>query len=86
MPRVLAIAERDVAVAERPAYLGTLAPRRAAAAAAGAHFWVFEAVDAPGRVVEFTEGPSDAAVRSALGLAPGATPAAALWRELAGEP
>lgn len=80
MPRVLSMTERRVGPAEREAYLATLVDRRAVAAAANAHFWVFEHADDGGRFVEFTEAASDGAIVAAHGPdAPGA-----LWREVQG--
>ncbi len=80
MSRVLSMAERRVDATEREAYLATLTTRRAAAAAAQAHFWVFEHADDGGRFVEFTEAASDGAIVAARGHdAP-----VALWREVQG--
>jgi hypothetical protein len=79
MARVLAMAERIVAPDGRDQYLGTLAERRAAAAAVGVHFWVFEAADAPGRYVEFAEAPTAEAIRLMAG------PSIALWHQVGGD-
>jgi hypothetical protein len=77
---VLAFEERDVADGERERYLAALAARRAAARAAGAHFWVFERAGAPGRFVEFTEAGSEDALRAAGG----GVPPGSLWHEVGG--
>lgn len=53
--RVLQMAERTVAEAERTAYLASLAARRRAHVAAGVQFWVFEHEAVRGRFVEFAE-------------------------------
>ncbi len=80
MSRVLSMAERHVDGAAREEYLATLALRRATAAAARAHFWVFEHASDRGRVLEFTEAASDDAIASAQGHnAP-----ELLWREVQG--
>ena len=80
MARVLAMQERVVAPAERGAYLASLGRRRARAAVAPAHFWVFEHATESGRFVEFTEAASDEAIAAAqeVGQTPG------LWREVQG--
>jgi len=80
MARVLAMQERVVAPAERGAYLADLDRRRAHAASAPAHFWVFEHAIDSGRFVEFTEAASEHAIAAAheLGQTPG------LWREVQG--
>lgn len=80
MPRLLAIGEQRVALAERDAYLASLAERRANAAAAGLNFWVFEHLTEPGRFIEFTEGADAEAIRRR----PGADPALPLWQEVQG--
>lgn len=80
MTRVLSMAERRVVGAAREDYLVTLASRRAAAAAARAHFWVFEHASDHGRFLEFTEAATDDAIASAQGHnAP-----ELLWREVQG--
>lgn len=79
-PRVLAIAEHRVAPEGRDAFLAAVAMRRLAAAAAGAHVWIFEHLDEPGRFVEFTEAANAANVAVVHG---GKLPAP-LWREVQG--
>lgn len=49
------MAERTVSAAERATYLASLDARRAACAAHGVHFWVFEHEDTAGHFVEFAE-------------------------------
>lgn len=80
MSRVLTLAERIVDDATRAGYLAALDTRRASAASLGANFWVFEHASESGRFIEFTEGGSEAAVRSATGL----DAALPLWREVQG--
>ncbi len=80
MSRMLSMAERQVAVAERKAYLAALPGRRAAAAAVHANFWVFEHATEHGRYVEFTEAASE----DALVAAHGHNAPAARWREVQG--
>ena len=80
MGRVLSMTERRVDGAAREEYLATLASRRATAAAAPAHFWVFEHASDRGRFVEFTEAASEDAIASVQGHdAP-----ESLWREVQG--
>jgi len=80
MGRVLSMAERRVDGAAREEYLATLASRRAAAATAQAHFWVFEHASDRGRFVEFTEAASD----DAIALSRGHDAPESLWREVQG--
>ena len=80
MPRLLAVGEQHVALAERDSYLASLAERRASAAAAGLNFWVFEHATEPGRFIEFTEGADAEAIRRRHG----ADPTLPLWQEVQG--
>lgn len=80
MARVLTMCERQVSTTERAAYLESLTLRRAAAAAAHVHFWVFEHSDEPGRFVEFTEA---GAVDDIAAAHDGELPAP-VWREVQG--
>ncbi len=80
MARMLTIVERRVATAERDAYLAALEPRRRAAAAINAHFWIFEHADEVGHFVEFTEGADANAIAS---VHDGELPAP-VWREVQG--
>ena len=77
MARVLAMVERRVAPEGRDGYLGALPERRRAAAEVGVHFWVFEAGDAPGRFVEFTEAATEEAIRLLV-----ADATVAMWRQV----
>lgn len=80
MSRLLAMVECRVAPSDRQHYLASLDARTKAAAAFGAHFWVFEHDAESGRFVEFTEAGSASAIRAASG----STPPADLWREVKG--
>jgi hypothetical protein len=51
----------------------------------GANFWVFEHVEEHGRFVEFTEGESEASVRTVNAGPDHETASLALWREVRGE-
>ncbi len=78
--RVLAVRERQVPAGERGPYLAAIPERSARAAAARAHFWVFEHHTESGRFLEFTEGVSAEAVAALLDGAPPDS----LWREIQG--
>ncbi|MCA0376477.1 MAG: hypothetical protein LCH84_12555 [Gemmatimonadetes bacterium] len=67
MARVLHMQERRVSAEERPAYRAGLDARRAQAAAAQAHFWVFEHAADEARVLEFTEAASADVLRMLVG-------------------
>ena len=78
--RVLAMVERRVSATDRAAFLDAHAARRLAARAVGAHVWMFEHLDEPGRFIEFTEAAAASDVASVHG---GELPAP-LWREVQG--
>ncbi len=80
MMRLLSMAERRIDSADRATYLAALGPRRASAASAQAHFWVFEHATEDGRFVEFTEAASANAISEACGH----TAPDSLWREVQG--
>lgn len=96
MSRCLVMAERVVTQADRASYLESLAVRRESAAAASAHFWVFEDVKKPGRFLEFIEAGSEDALARAIEAAVDHTSRASVtpplpctasqvvWKELAG--
>ena len=85
MPRLLTFAETRVDAAARAEYLARVAARRVTAASVGANFWVFEHVEEHGRFVEFTEGESEASVRTVNAGPDHETASLALWREVRGE-
>ena len=69
MARTLSMQERRISMAERADYLAALSARSHSAAAAQAHFWVFEHAGEPGRFLEFTEAADAAVLAQLLGKA-----------------
>ena len=67
MPRCLVMSERVVTESDRASYLESLAARRESAAAASAHFWIFEDADLRGRFLEFVEAASRDAILAVIG-------------------
>ncbi|HYW30759.1 MAG TPA: hypothetical protein VE869_04565 [Gemmatimonas sp.] len=84
MPRLLAFGVRRIDADARSVYLADVRRRQAAAAAAGAHFWVFEHDSKSGRFVEFMEAASEAALRDFMAGAGYEGASLALWREVQG--
>jgi hypothetical protein len=70
MPRALSLEQVTIPHAARGEFARKLAERREHFAQANCRFWVFEAVDAPGEIVEFVEGDDADTVRSGLASAP----------------
>jgi len=80
MARTLSIVECRIRDDERADYLAALPARAARAAAASAHFWVFEHASERGRFVEFTEAGDAQRLAELVGNdAP-----ADFWREVRG--
>jgi hypothetical protein len=57
MPRLLTIVPAEVAAVMVPRYLDTISRLADRLERRGQHLWVFESSSAPGRFVEFAEGP-----------------------------
>ncbi|MEO7522005.1 MAG: hypothetical protein ABIW79_09330 [Gemmatimonas sp.] len=85
MARLLAVTEHRVEGAVRAEYLVAVGERQRAAETSGVHFWIFEHTDERGRFIEFVEGASESAVRSAAGSVHSSEPSLSLWREVQGE-
>lgn len=86
MPRLLVMSERVVHRLERAGYLSALAARREIAAAASAHFWVFEQQDNDGHFLEFIEAGSSDSLSSAIAQIAEYEDSGALvvWKEVGG--
>ena len=69
MPRALSERWSTVGEQERPAFLARARERRLVVESLGAHYWVFERDDSPGRVVEFVEAPDATVLARARALA-----------------
>ena len=84
MTRLLAVTEHRVEAAVRADYLVAVGARQRAAASSGVHFWIFEHTDESGRFIEFVEGASEFAVRTAATDDNSPERSPSLWREVLG--